>query len=159
MIKHKKSTQCQKGQTIPNTVGQYRKVHRFENFNYCANQSNGASLAVQSICHIEPYKTGNLVNVTYEHSTKTRLSFSGGPQGPVNMADSMENVNVGEKSCLLFYKLLLTLIIATHGNQFAQNAARSAIFYPVRSVVIKLLLQLFSNIVIQLGIVVNYLRF
>ena len=71
----------------------------------------------------------------------------------------MENVNVGEKSCLMLYKLLLTLIIPTHGNRFAQNAACSAIFYPVRSVVIKLLLQLFSNIVIQLGIVVNYLRF
>ena len=99
-----------------------------------------------------------MVNVTYEHSTKTKLSFSGGPHGPVNMADSMENVNVGEKSCSMLYKLLLTLIIPTHGNRFAQNAACSAIFYPVRSVIIKLL-QLFSNSVIQLGIVVNYLRF
>ena len=28
---------------------------------------------------------------TYEHGTKARLSFSGGPHAPVNMADSMEN--------------------------------------------------------------------
>ena len=27
----------------------------------------------------------------YERSTKARLSFSGGPHAPVNMADSMEN--------------------------------------------------------------------
>ena len=34
---------------------------------------------------------------TYERGTKARLSFSGGPYAPVNMADSME-VNVsGEK--------------------------------------------------------------
>ena len=32
---------------------------------------------------------------TYEHVTKARLSFSGGPHAPVNMADSMEEVNVG----------------------------------------------------------------
>ena len=34
---------------------------------------------------------------TYEHGTKARLSFSGGPHAPVNMADKMEEVNVGEK--------------------------------------------------------------
>ena len=28
---------------------------------------------------------------TYERDTKARLSFSGGPHAPVNMADSMEN--------------------------------------------------------------------
>ena len=28
---------------------------------------------------------------TSEHSAKARLSFSGGPHSPVNMADSMEN--------------------------------------------------------------------
>ena len=28
---------------------------------------------------------------TFEHGTKARLSFSGGPHTPVNMADSMEN--------------------------------------------------------------------
>ena len=28
---------------------------------------------------------------TYERCTKARLSFSGGPHAPVNMADSMEN--------------------------------------------------------------------
>ena len=28
----------------------------------------------------------------YERSTRVRLSFSGGPHAPVNMADSMENV-------------------------------------------------------------------
>ena len=28
----------------------------------------------------------------YERSTKARLSFSGGPHAPVNMANSMENV-------------------------------------------------------------------
>ena len=34
---------------------------------------------------------------TYECYTKARLSFSGGPHAPVNMADKMEEVNVGEK--------------------------------------------------------------
>ena len=34
---------------------------------------------------------------TYERGIKARLSFSGGPQAPVNMADSMEEVNVGGK--------------------------------------------------------------
>ena len=28
---------------------------------------------------------------TFKHCTKARLSFSGGPHTPVNMADSMEN--------------------------------------------------------------------
>ena len=31
---------------------------------------------------------------TYEHDTKARLSFSGGPHALVNMVDSMEEVNV-----------------------------------------------------------------
>ena len=31
----------------------------------------------------------------YERGTKARLSFSGGPHAPINMADSMEEVNVG----------------------------------------------------------------
>ena len=34
---------------------------------------------------------------TYERGTKARLSFSGGPHAPVNMADSMEEVNVRGK--------------------------------------------------------------
>ena len=33
----------------------------------------------------------------YKRGTKARLSFSGGPYAPVNMADSMEEVNVGGK--------------------------------------------------------------
>ena len=33
----------------------------------------------------------------YERGTKARLSFSGGPHAPVNMTDSMEEVNVGGK--------------------------------------------------------------
>ena len=32
---------------------------------------------------------------TYERGTKARLSFSGGPHAPVNMADSMEEMNEG----------------------------------------------------------------
>ena len=32
---------------------------------------------------------------TYERGTKARLSFSGGPYAPANMADIMEEVNVG----------------------------------------------------------------
>ena len=36
---------------------------------------------------------------TYEHSTKSRLSFSGRPHAPVNMADNMEEVNAGGKKC------------------------------------------------------------
>ena len=35
----------------------------------------------------------------YERGTKARLTFSGGPYAPVNMADSMEEVNVGGKKC------------------------------------------------------------
>ena len=31
----------------------------------------------------------------YERGTKVRLSFSGGPRAPVNMADSTEELNVG----------------------------------------------------------------
>ena len=34
---------------------------------------------------------------TYARGTKTRLSFSGGPHAPVNMADSMEEGNISEK--------------------------------------------------------------
>ena len=34
---------------------------------------------------------------TYERRTKARLSFSDEPHAPVNMADSMEEVNVGGK--------------------------------------------------------------
>ena len=34
---------------------------------------------------------------TYKRGAKARLSFSGGPHAPVNMADSMEEVNVGGK--------------------------------------------------------------
>ena len=34
---------------------------------------------------------------TYARGTKARLSFSGGPHAPVNMGDSMEEVNVGGK--------------------------------------------------------------
>ena len=33
-----------------------------------------------------------------KHGTKARLSFSGGPHVPVNVADSMEEVNVGVKN-------------------------------------------------------------
>ena len=35
---------------------------------------------------------------TYEHGTKARLSFSGEPHAPVNIADSMEEVNVAGKN-------------------------------------------------------------
>ena len=38
------------------------------------------------------------MHTTYEHGTKGTLSFSGGPHTPVNMADSMEEVNVGVKN-------------------------------------------------------------
>ena len=48
---------------------------------------------------------------THEHSTKVRLNFSGGPHAPVNMADTMEEVNACEKMqemarllrCTLYY--------------------------------------------------------
>ena len=33
----------------------------------------------------------------HERDTKARLSFSGGPHTPVNMADGVEEVNVGGK--------------------------------------------------------------
>ena len=35
---------------------------------------------------------------TFERVTKARLSFSGGPLAPVNMADSMENAGVPKNS-------------------------------------------------------------
>ena len=35
---------------------------------------------------------------TSKHGTKARLSFSGGPLAPVNMADSMENAGVPKNS-------------------------------------------------------------
>ena len=35
---------------------------------------------------------------THERSTKARFSFSSGPHAPVNMADSLEQVNVGGKT-------------------------------------------------------------
>ena len=35
------------------------------------------------------------MRTTYEHGTKARFSFSGGPHTPVNMAESMEEVNAG----------------------------------------------------------------
>ena len=34
----------------------------------------------------------------YEPDTKARLSFSGGPHAPVNMVDSLEEVDVGGKT-------------------------------------------------------------
>ena len=34
---------------------------------------------------------------TKNYGTKARPSFSGGPHAPANMADSMEEVNVGGK--------------------------------------------------------------
>ena len=39
---------------------------------------------------------------THEHGTKARLSFSGGPQVPLNMADSTEEVDVGRKNKLRY---------------------------------------------------------
>ena len=37
---------------------------------------------------------------TKNYGTKARPSFSGGPHAPANMADSMEEVNVGGKTTL-----------------------------------------------------------
>ena len=34
---------------------------------------------------------------TYEHGTKARLSFSGGPHAPANRTDSKEEVEVSRK--------------------------------------------------------------
>ena len=47
----------------------------------------------------------------YEHGTKARLCFSGGPHTHVNMADSMEEVNVAMSTglCGPPEKLSLTL--------------------------------------------------
>ena len=48
---------------------------------------------------------------TYKRGTKAKLSFSGGPHAPVNMAESMEEVNVGGKKpfpvlyCAIFRSL------------------------------------------------------
>ena len=46
---------------------------------------------------------------TNERGTKARLSFSGGSHIPVNMADSMEEVNVGRKPPqeMVFWERLL----------------------------------------------------
>ena len=43
---------------------------------------------------------------TDKRSTKARLSFSGGPHTPVNMADSMEEVNKGRKRTQEIARLL-----------------------------------------------------
>ena len=47
---------------------------------------------------------------TYERGTKARLSFSGGPHAPVNMVESMEEVNVGGKKlfAVLYCAIFLT---------------------------------------------------
>ena len=42
----------------------------------------------------------------YERGTKARLTFSGGPHAPVNMADSMEEVNAGGYITPIFRKSL-----------------------------------------------------
>ena len=42
---------------------------------------------------------------TFERGTKARLSFSGGPHAPVNIADNME-VNVGGKKTQEMARLL-----------------------------------------------------
>ena len=44
---------------------------------------------------------------TYECDTKARISFSGGPyNAPVNMADSMEEVNVRCRKCYIICAVL-----------------------------------------------------
>ena len=44
---------------------------------------------------------------TYERGTKARLNFSGEPHAPVNMADSIQEVNKGGKKRMAFQKRLL----------------------------------------------------
>ena len=61
---------------------------------YCACSTlrahEGLGTSAMSQCH-------NLAQ-NVRPRTKARLSFSGGPHAPVNMADSMEEVDVGGKS-------------------------------------------------------------
>ena len=54
---------------------------------------------------------------TYERGTKARLCFSGRPHAPVNMADSMEEVNVGEKKSQICCAALRYISYA----KFSQN--------------------------------------
>ena len=39
------------------------------------------------------YESFTIMRRTFEFCTKARLSFSGGPHAPVNMADSVEEMN------------------------------------------------------------------
>ena len=53
-----------------------------------------------------------------KRGTKARLSFSGGPHAPVNLADNMEEVNVGGKKhrkwrvCCAVLRFILTQVFA-----------------------------------------------
>ena len=56
------------------------------------------TLVITKRCiHVQANQWASFTIRAYERGTKARLSFSGGPHAPVNMADSMEEVNEGGK--------------------------------------------------------------
>ena len=57
---------------------------------------------------------------TYERGTKARLSFSGGPRVPVNMADSMELLNVGGKKPHRKWHVYCAVLRYILNNKFSQ---------------------------------------
>ena len=58
----------------------------------CNNEVLPPCLSVcLSVCLSIYEASFTIMRRTFEHCTKARLSFSGGPHAPVNMADSMEN--------------------------------------------------------------------
>ena len=56
---------------------------------------------------------------THDRCTKARLSFSGEPHAPVNMVDSMEEVNVGRKKRRRWHVCCAVLQYISYTN-FAQ---------------------------------------
>ena len=74
---------------------------------------------------------------TYERGTKARLSFSGGPHAPVNMADSMENAGSwtvsGSKEAMEVpknFKDLRKLGVRNIAQHSAANVSFPAVFPP-----------------------------
>ena len=84
---------------------------------------------------------------TYERGTKATLSFSGGPHAPVNMADSVEEVNVGRKNkrrkwhvcCavlryILYAKFSQILEALREFHRVSRNSLTTSILHTVRYV-------------------------
>ena len=82
---------------------------------------------------------------TYERGTKARLSFSGGPHAPVNMAGSMEEVNAGGQKprrkcavlCYISYakfSQILEVLRDFHRLFGSRNSRTTGILHTIRHV-------------------------